>query len=481
MKKLMMSLALPALLAGCSKDNKPQKPGSDSKVSSLFWTQETNVITIKNFEDQPLAGAQILIGTADGAPFQGNFLTADANGQIEIPAEWTAALPVTVQAPGYMRLTYMSQEPGALTLKLRPLSKQIQHEVTGTTADLPIKNKDGFVDFGLVMPAFTKMDMLSFNMNSVISPQSDQISILGQDIKVPANISLPRQDEKYSLFTATLDKPLYRIYAEQPGVTRVFAARGRFPFRSTADALRGGAEFYELINDFKISGGAIRDIEIKSGSNKVDIPTQELTFAAPMEWTAPNFRNDETFIAIGVSHQSGYMIPTDVKKLTAKQKMALNTLPDTESLALGVLKKTADMKTGGADRMSATLIPFVSGETPLMLPLVADPIIRGDEIVMPTLNTVAGINPIATYSVLSTEEEIQQGKNKVKLHIPQWEIYASQWVSHLPVPRWPSQAPIPGKKRWAVSFVGSQTASQAPVGPAMIEAATHVTHSSISF
>lgn len=481
MKKLMLALALPALLAGCSKGDKPQKPASENKISSLFWTQETNVITIKNYEDQPLADAQILIGTAEGAPFAGNFLTSDANGQITLPAEWSSPLPITVQAPGYMRLTYMNQEPGALTLKLRPVPKQIQHEVTGTTADLPIKNKDGFVDFGLIMPAFTKMDMLSFNMNNVISPQSDQISILGQDINIPANISLPKQDEKYSFFTATLDKPLYRIYAEQPGVTRVFAARGRFPFRSTADALRGGAEFYELINDFKISGGAIRDIEINSTSTNVDIPTQELDFAAPLEWTAPNFRTDETFIAIGVSHQSGYMIPTDVKKLTPKEKMALNTLPETETLALGVLKKTADMKVGGSDRMSATLIPFVAGETPLMLPLIADPTIRGDEIVMPTVNVVAGINPIATYSVLSVEEEVQQGKNKVKLQVPQWEIYASQWVSHLPVPRWPNQAPIPRKKRWAVSFVGSQTASQVPVGPAMIEAATHVTNSTISF
>ncbi|MNY51705.1 hypothetical protein D3C86_1873200 [compost metagenome] len=74
-----------------------------------------------------------------------------------------------------------------------------------------------------------------------------------------------------------------------------------------------------------------------------------------------------------------------------------------------------------------------------------------------------------------------QGSAKVKLMTPLWDVYAGSWVETMKLPQWPGETPVTGKKRWEVNFVGSQTASQSAVGPAMIEAATHVTHSSVTF
>lgn len=479
MKRFMMALAMPALLIGCSKDSNSRKDEAGG-ISKLFWAQEATTISIRSIDDQPIAGAQILIGDALNAPFEGNFLSTNEDGQVEVPAEWTSAQTVTVQAQGYIRSTYMAQEPGALTIKLRRMASKVQNEVRGGTQGLPISNKDGWVDFGLVMPAFSRFDLLAFDMNNVISPQNDRISALGQDIDIPANISLPRQSEKYGLFTITLDKPAYRIYYGHTGINRVFAARGRFPFKSTVEAMRGGAEFYELINSFKINGGAVRDIDIKSGNTKLDMPTTEMTFSDSKGLVAPAIRGDELFMAVSLANQSGYLIPTDVKKSEAGQKMALNSLPGAQQYVLGILKKTADMKTKG-DRMSTTLVPFTTGAAPTMLPLIPNPTIAGDELLMPKFNSIEGVNPIATYSSLAKEEEVVQGPAKVKVLTVQWEVYAQNWVERLKLPQWPEEKPTPGKKRWEVKFVGSQTASQAPIGPAMIEAATHVTHSSVSF
>lgn len=478
MKKLMMALAMPALLIGCSKDT-TKKEGTRG-ISELFWAQESQVITIKSIDDRPIAGAQILIGDALDAPFAGNFIVTNEAGQVAIPAGWTSPLAVTVQAPGYVRSTYMAQEPGSLTLKLRRQTTKTQHEVKGGTQGLPVVDRDGFVDFGLVMPAFSKFDILSFNIDNLISPQYDRITAVGQNIDIPANISLPRQSEKYALFTVTLDKPNYRIYYGQSGVNRVFAARGRFPFKSTVDSLRGGAEFYELINNFQINGGAIRDIEIKSDKTNLDMPTRELNFTDSKDLMAPQFSGDEMFIAVGLANQSGYIIPTDVKKSAQGKKVLLNTLPGSEQFVLGVLKKSADMKSGG-DRMSTTMLPFNAGIAPTMLPLIPDPTIAGDELLMPKFNTIDGVNPLATYSILSKQEEVLQGTAKVKIFTPQWEVYAQNWLERMKLPQWPHDSAIDGKKRWEVNFVGSQTASQVPMGPAMIEAATHVTHSSVSF
>lgn len=479
MKKITLALLMPALLIGCSQDQTTNK-FNNGQAFQLFESETANVISVRTSENQPIAGAQILIGDALNTPFSGNFLTTDQNGQIEIPAEWTSPLTVTVQANGFIRSSYMMQSPGALTFKLRRVATKTQYEVRGNTQGLPIVNKDGWVDFGLVMPAFTRFDLLAFDMNNVISPQNDRITAIGQDVDIPANISVPVQSEKYSFFTVTLDKPIYRIYYGQPGINRVFAARGRFPFTSTVDGLRGGAEFYEMINNFKITGGAIRDIDVKSNQTKLDIPVTELNFTETKSLVAPALRGDELFMAVGLANQSGYLIPTDVKRSEQGQKITLNTLPGSEQLVLSVLKRTAEMKSKG-DRMSTTLLPLSTGLKPKMLPLIPDPTISGDYVVMPKFNTIEGVNPIATYSVLSKEEEVVQGSAKVKIMLPQWEVYAQNWVERMKLPRWPTSSAIPGKKRWEVNFVGSQTASQAPVGPAMITEATHVTHSSVSF
>lgn len=477
-----MAALLPALFIGCSEDKKPQKPSGDELTWQALHVDEAHLISIKSLDDMPLEGAQVLIGNAMGQPFSGNFLTTDANGQIMIPREWNEALPLTVSAPGYVRTTYLAQDPTSVTLRLRKLPTALQFEVRGGTQGLPVSNKDGYVDFGLIMPAFTKLDLLSFDMNSVISPLSDRIKVVGgQELNIPANVSLPKQTEKYNfLIDVTLNKPTYRIYFGQPGVTRVYAARGRFEFKPVVQALRDGAQFYDLINHFSINGGGIRDIEVRSNQTVLEMPTTELNYTEKREVMAPAHRGDELFLAVSVTKQSGLLIPTDVKQIAAHKKHAIASLPNSERMVLGVLKKSDEMKRGG-DRMSATLLPFEAGITPKMLPLIADPTYRNNELLMPALNTVEGVNPIATYSILSQEVEIQQGGDKVHVMSPLWDVYATAWISSMQLPQWPQDKVVTGKKRWQVNFIGSQTSSQPTLGPAMIEAATHVTHSSVTF
>ncbi|WP_413294669.1 hypothetical protein ACLSU7_06100 [Bdellovibrio sp. HCB185ZH] len=481
MKRLMMAALLPVIVAGCTNSqNHPLSPvvgGSDRgiKVSA-------NQLTITAIDGTPLSNAQVLIGDALNSPFEGNLLTADANGQIEIPAGWTDTQPVTIDAKGYVRQTYMAVNPGAVTFKLRPLNTVNQFEVKGAAQGLPIKNGDGNIDFGLVMQGFSKMQLFAFNMDSVLSAQNDKISAMGQEMDIPANLSLPNQKEKYALFTVTLDKPAYRIYFGQPGVTRVFVAKGTFPFKQVVDGVRGGAKLYEMLNVFNLTGGAIRDVNLSKGSTSLDLPTDEIKFSVKNTVVAPQFRADETFMAAGLSAQGGLLLPTDVKKLNAGQKVSLNTAPNMEANVLAVLTKTEDLR-NNIDRVSTAIIPMAGQTTPQVLPLINNPTVgaSGLEIAMPQVQGVAGVNPLATYAVFSNEIQVQQGADKVKLMNQTWEVYADKWVSNLKVPAFPGDKLLNGNKRWEVNFLGSQTASQAPMGAAMIEAATHVTHSSVNF
>lgn len=478
MNKYFCTALIPlALLAGCSKD-KTKNPSPDKGNFTLFHNDSKLIVTTQ--EGAPLPMAQILIGESEGVPFANNFLTTDENGEVAVPTEWAEELPVTIQAPGFVRLTYLGQKPGALTVALRRTPQRQTYEVRGTALNLPIKNKDGIVDFAMVMPAFSQKDIFNFNVNKIISPNTDTITQLGQEMYIPSNVSLPNQEERYAFFTITLDKPLFRLYLDQPGLTRLYAARGRFQFKPVAEALQGGASFYTIINEMKLTGGVIRDVDITAPQTGLNLPMQELNFTGSLETKTPPFKSDESFISLSLASTFGLMIPTDIKRPSSGQKQVLSTLPNSEQMFVGVLKKTADLE-ADVDRMSVAYLPLQAGMTPQVLPIIASPTLRSGELNFPNLTPVPGIHAIGTHAILSQEIEAVQGGAKVKINHPLWDVYAPAWSKGMKIPVWPRDNGFPGKKRWELSFFGSQKTSQVVLGPAMIENATHVTHSSVSF
>ncbi|MBS1972014.1 MAG: hypothetical protein JSU04_17010 [Bdellovibrionales bacterium] len=468
-------------LAGCSQD-KPTTPSG--KFWGIFSPAAATGINIVGEDLQPLAGAQILIGMEEGAPFAGNYMTADAAGHIDLPAGWTDAQAVTIEAPGHVRATYFAQTPGDRTYRLRKRSNTntTQFEVKGTTTGHNIQDRDGIIDFGLVIPAMTRNDFLAFNIDAVISPQSDVITILGQDAEVPSNITFPKQKESYIL-PVTIDKPNYRTYFAEGGVQKVFAARGRFPFKQVVDKLRNKAPMYELVNDFTISGGGLKDLNITKSSTQMDLSVTDMDFKGKVNVTAPAIAGDETMMAVGVAHFNEYMVPTDVKVVKSGQKQSLSTL-DNKGSVLSVLKKSKDLDSSGpgTDRLSAVLVPAGNGVAPQFLPIMADPSMAANgDLLLQKMNSIFGVNAIATYAVVSQVLQSAQGAAKVQVNSSYWEMYAPQWAETLSLPKWPGGNHLPGKKHWEVNFLGSLNVSTVDLGPAMINNATHVTHSSLDF
>lgn len=471
-------------LIGCS----PDRIGSTNAPGTLWGLLTPQAVTGLNIVGenlQPLAGAKILIGTEQGAPFAGNYLVADAQGHIDLPAAWTDVTAVTIDAPGFVRATYFGQAPGDRTYRLRKKTntKSTQYEVKGSTVGHQTVDKDGFIDFGLVIPALTRNDLLSFNIDAVISPQTDTITILGQDADVPSNITFPKQKESYIL-PITIDKPAYRIYFPEGGVQKIFAARGRFPFKQVVDKLRNKAPMYELVNDFTIQGGGVKDLNLTQTNTSADLSVTQLDFKNSVNVTAPAIAGDETFMAVGVANISEYMIPTDVKIVKSGQKQSLATL-DSKASVFSVLKKTKDLDAGagpGSDRLSAVLVAAGNGVAPKFIPIMADPTLASNgDMLLPKMNPISGVNAIATYAILSEVQQATQGTAKVQVNAGFWEMYAPNWVTAINMPKWPEGNAPAGKKHWEVNLLGSQSVSQVDLGPAMINNATHVTHSSLDF
>lgn len=484
-KKLALFLAAMTVVVGCSQDDKKTKKPEGNARNFAQCTGDG--ILVADETGTALAGAQVLIGDAVNSPFSGNFLTSDANGFVARPAGWTMPATVTAQANGFVRTTYFARTPGScLTMTLNKPAKVPTLELSGETTKHPSVDKDGFLEFGLVISALTRNDVLGFDINKVISTQVDTISVMGQSIEIPSNVTVPKQTENYIL-PITIEKPAYRLYFGDKGQHKVFAAQGRFPFKKVIDEVRAKKKFYELINDFSITGGVVRDL---SPSRGVNLPVNELAFTAKKNFKAPAMNSKEILIALAVSQMNGYMVPTDVKRIESNQTMGLATYSKAPAMAVGVLKNEDEFQgTNNTDRLSAVMLPLNTSVNPTFLALIPNPRRVGADLQMTPPKSVGGVNELATLAVLSDVKELQMGKNTLPFLIHNWEVYAPSWVDKMDLPTWPASAtdvptdadPSAQKKRWEVTFLGSELTNAADLGQPTIEAATHVTHSSVDF
>jgi len=464
---------------GCGEDEKPKsrqgvQPDLDTKSRSLKGLQ------VLDAEGQPVVGAQILIGPRQKVPFEGNYGRTNDQGEFAIPPGWTQAEMVTIDAPGYLRATYMAQnpEPRRFILKKR---FEAEAELGGVTSGHPVVQRDGLVDYALVMSAMTRQDLLNFQIQKVMSPVNDTISAVGREFPIPSNVSLPRQSESYFI-SITLDKPQYRLFFPQKGVQRVFAARGRFPLKPVVDGLRNDQEIFELINYFTITGGSIREVNLVENKTKLNIPVMDLTFKTKRAYKAPRLERGQILVALPVANNQGYLIPTDVKRLNSEQALSLAVMDDNPMLIAQVIKNQNEFSPDkpGLDRLSASLIPFEPNQPQVFLPLIGNPSVKS-KLVYSIPEISSDLNRLTTYAVIS-DVKITQGANGRKIKTPTqiWEIYAPAWVNQMALPDWDWSKTAP-TTRFEVSLVGSLNPVNSNLGPELMETATHVTRSSLDY
>ena len=482
-------LAFASIIGGCGKtlQQAPQTiKGLDMAELGARGGGRSPSMRVTNLSGQPLADAQILIGTEVGKPFAQNFITADAQGNFSAPSEWTTPLPVTISAPGYIRVTFMDQAPGVHSFSLRPVEGTGNFQLTGVTTGFQIKNGDGLVDFAVVIPALQKRDFFSFDVSMVLSHQTDKISIIGNDVELPSNASLPKQSESY-FFPINLEKPIYRMYFKNSGEQKVVTLRGQFPLKDVVDAFGKKQDFSEMINLFSIQGGSLETVKLSGASTHLDLSVNKLNFAQARKMTAPDFREDqEMVIAAAVTQTDNVLYPTDVKNLTPKQVRSLQ-VNGPNPLLVAALKRKTEVARGenkGTDRVSAAILPFAEGAEPHLLPLLDNPRLLSDShLQIPAVKPVNGVNPSGTYATLASITESGTGKDAVTTLTTQWEVYAPAWASEIQLPTWPKTMAHNGKMRWGVTLIGqsSNVSDGADLGPGLLENATHATHSSLDF
>ncbi len=484
---LSLVTALSLLTFSCSKKSDTPK----SEIARFLWTEQataTAAIKVLNEFGEPIESAQVLIGNAQGTPFKGNFLNTNSKGIAQIPTDWAANAHVTVEATGYIRQTLLNQKPGDITLKLLRRAATNRPELNGKVTGLPVVNGDKMTDFALVIPAMTRGDLLNFDLNAVISPYSDAISVLGQQAKIPGNVSLPSQKESY-LFPITIAKPVYRITSTTLGAKRFFTLRGQFPFKKMIDEMRAGKPFYDLINNFTIQGGGMRDITLTQPITTLDVPGDELVFSSKVSTQSATIAADEVQMVVAVSDVAGTLAPTDIKKFAGETLLQLVTLPNKKTYILNILKRKTEVDpvataAAKSNRISAALAVHNEAIKPLFLPLVESPTISetsGFIIGLPSKPNQAGINALAVSASISDLVPVVSGAETIINVNRRWEVIGLGWDQSMELPKWPLGGDIAANRRVEINYIGSTTQQGAKLDAHLIEAATHVTHASTDF
>lgn len=492
---LIVKLSAPLILGcflSCNQNYTNSVETTDSQMFSIqkaIWNDiiPDGVSTIKviNQNGQAIANAKILIGLEMNIPFQGNFFTTNSTGKVQIPKEWNKSTHVTVDATGYIRQTLLNLKPGNLTIKLNNAYLEQPAELNGKVTNLPVINGDKLVDFGLVMPTIKKADFLNFDLDQVLSPYTDILSVMGQKAPLPSNVSLPSQVENY-IFNITLNKPVYRLMMPTAGAKQFYAARGRFLFKPVVDELNKGKPFYDLLNYFNILGGGVRNINITEQITSLDIPGNELEFKNSVTVKAADVQADEVLLVLTASESQGSLIPTDVKKATSNQDIALNAFTAEPNYVLSVIKKQDEFmsRKPGADRMTTSFLPFKKGEKQILLPLVQNPTISFVNnifyIQQPKIVNPVTINPIALSAIISDLIETQDGDKILLSTKRRWEVLGLNWNEKLELPHWPLEN-MTKNKRLEINYIGSTTTSNVNLDDSIIKAATHVSHASTDF
>lgn len=450
------------------------------------------LITVTNLKGEPMKQAKVLLGDKVGQPFGSNLLETDQLGQIIAPKDWTSPLSVTVNYPGYMRVTYYHVAPQNLNFKLRPLVKLSQIPLSGKTTQFGTIKPDNKADFGLVIQSITLGDLFSFNIDKLISPESDTLKVAGiVETAIPSNITFPRQQESY-VFPITLEKEKYRLYFSEPGLHRSYALHGQVPFKETIDKFRNKVPFTTIINSFHFISGSIKEFQL-DGPLELDLPVNEMAFNSKESIQPPPIPSNLFMLSISLFEKNGQFYPTDMHKVEDSKPFYLKSIDTTQKHFLSVLANDPNQPKTAARQEASSIefVPQTHNHQPRFLDLIpapTTPTTTGWSAQTPEV--IEGITPLTTFSVLS-KVITENGKRK-KIQ-REWEVYAEQWTPDLLLPEWPEAAypldtettTLAESHRWEIVYIGTQQKRPLPahssLGPNAADFTSHVSFNSVEF
>ncbi len=499
------------IAAACSKSVNNPSLGSGEALDAEVLAQNQNRIRFLDESGQGISELKVMIGPKEGQPFANNTFTTDAQGSIQIPSGWTSALPVTVSSARHIQTSYDSVTPVPAAFIVHELDGREKIEVKGIADGFGNLRRDGKVDFALVMPALSRKQILSFDVSTVLSPENDSLRILGRELLVPSNLSLPKQSETYVL-PITLDKPVFRIFTRNPGQYKMIAAHGQFPLQRVVDEIRNGKSIFDVINHFTFVGGGLKTIVAGDKDANNDISVDQMKFNKELTLKPPQIPEGKEVLALALAENEGLLYPTDVKRVVPGQtlrlvsseasvarfklslltdaapKMVLSDLfePSLDSSEgpnplVFIQKKSSNSALQDLSQVSFVLQVGDDPEEAKFLSPVPKPVITKESISMEAPAAIEGVIPAGTYLVLS---EIQKFQGEQGVVVEQrtrlWEIFSKTWTNQIQLPEVALSLDPSKSYRWEVLFLGRDNTSDENLGDPL-NSVTHVSRNAFDF
>lgn len=459
---------------------------------SLSATGVAATITVLDENGSPIRNAEVLIGQSQNDPFVGNLLKTDGAGRVHAPAAWNNPQPVTINQSGYVITTFQNLAPQNHQLRISTQESQSTFDVQGTTAGFGKLQEDGKVDFGLVFPAIPVNNLVRFDMASVVSPVSDKITVLGRDVFLPSNITLPPQDESY-IFSVHFDKPNYLMPLRQSGHYTMTALHGQFPLQKVVNEIRSGKSMIQTLNHFVFLETGLKTISVTKSVSTEHMDVNQFQFKEKSSVTAPTFPSNQFMLTVALSEDQGIWKPTDLKKLnsnetrqmvtnsslgTSKFLSVLTTQTGTSNLLDSLTKLLwslsgtfVDMEplAAPAGAMNYQQFSVAVSNQPQFLELTAAPTVSAVNVSVKVPALPAGLSDAGSMLILSQIERSTPGSSFEK-RTRIWEHSSPKWIASFNLPSINAVIDPTKEYRWEILFLAKDGSSNQ---------ITHVTRNAI--
>lgn len=499
---LFLGLTTSGLIVGCGPLGTESNRSEVDNGASIAPQPASNQVAVTDLFGRPLPGAEILFGNSAGIPFSANILKTDASGLVIWPTGWKQELPITITAPGFVRATYLSRAPGSYTFPLRPARSVAGIALAGKTTGFGRLVSNGVLDVSLVFAAIPRATLGSLELTALIGNGVDKVSVYGQQLELPNNLSVPAQTETYfGIIPVSLDKLKYQISVPAQGVYRLAAVRAQFDFKKTVDDLRAGSSFFDIINRFQFKSYATRDLSLTLPLQTADLPSDEVKLQPKLSVMAQGLPSGYAMLATAAIESQGLCVVTDVKRLLENEKRNL-MIPDISQVNSGSgvllrsIKKYQPSRTdfSGSDfeEMSSVVTSFgaggIQGQAPVSYYPILKPIVTtARSLVFSPPGGVLG----GTYGIV--EEQTNVTLSKVALvssgtlwlvdKTPIWDFYGPGQIARIDIPTMGNDPWMQsGRYRWELLYAGRQAGgARLPLGPRWNASGTHFVKTATDF
>ncbi len=465
-------------LSNCSKKQQNTVPQTtlehDQKIEILIQRSlEENVIRVVDDMTRPVAQAQIKIN--------GESYTTDDQGVLPVPEKWKDQSDILIQKEGFISAAYLAQKVQGHLFEIHKLPLETQNTVRGTSLGFGPLPNDSFIDFALNTKNFSTKDLLNFDISQIISPVSDDISIMGRTLRIPTNVYLPKQEESYLFFSFTIAKEFFRLFYNDTGTFRIHSNRGKFNFKDVKNKLEAGKSFFEVVNDFQFLSLGEQTVSVVNGETKAEINSSQKTLNDAIDFVATNNTRSSLFgISLFKENEDLHFCDIKLYEANKKQKLSLPKGVTDRYILLVLADKHKTIPTLLDDSISTAITPVNNQNSLALMDRIPTPTLSGT-----TLHTQLPIirdtsRAFATTLTLS-RRVIKNAAGSSETYIPTLEVYAENWIQDF---NYANLANLNNQEphRWDVSFFAVDSQNEKSFnGPSTLNQATHVVHNALNF